>query len=165
MSPTIKDLRRGLDGGPPVSAADLAALVFDKLTHLASRIRDANTDQWQQYWHTDPSDPKGRKVIKPKVEEACRDALLSNLQIVLEPLEVDAQPEGHHAEDARSDILAVRGSHAVVVEVKKTDSKDLWSAIKDQLIAKYSRDPRSGGYGIFLVFWFGVDHLRRLRPA
>ena len=66
----------------------------------------------------------GRKVInKPKTEEPCRDALLSDLQILLEPHEVDAQPEGHHAEDARSDIIAVHGVHAVVVEVKKTDSK------------------------------------------
>ena len=165
MAPTIKDVRRGFSGGAPMSMADLAALVFDKLTNLASRIRDGNTDPWQQYWHTDPSDPKGRKVIKPKAEDACRDALLSDLQIALEPLEVDAQPEGHHAEDARSDILAVRGSHAVVVEVKKTDSKDLWSAIKDQLIAKYARDPRSGGYGIFLVFWFGADHLKKSPPS
>ena len=165
MAPTIKEVRTCLSGGPPISAADLAALMIDKLTNLASRIRDGNTDPWQQYWHTDPRDPKGRKVIKPKAEDACRDALLSDLQIALDPLEVDAQPEGHHAEDARSDILAVRGSHAVVVEVKKTDSEDLWSAIKDQLIAKYARDPRSGGYGIFLVFWFGAEHLKKLPPS
>ena len=165
MAPTIKDVRRSLNGGAPLSVADLAALVFDKLTNLVSRIRDGNTDQWQQYWHTDPRDPKGRKVIKPKAEDACRDALLSDLQIALEPLSVDAQPEGHHAEDARSDILAVRGAHAVVVEVKKTDSENLWSAITDQLITKYARDPRSGGYGILLVFWFGVGHLKKSSPS
>ena len=54
--------------------------------------------------------------------------------------------------------------HALVVEVKKTDSKELWSAVKEQLIAKYTRDPRSGGYGIYLVLWFGTDHLRRAPP-
>jgi len=52
-----------------------------------------------------------------------------------------------------------------VVEIKKTDSKDLWTAIEDQLIARYTRDPRSGGYGIFLVLWFGADHLRRSPPS
>ena len=81
--------------------------------------------------------------------------------MLLGPLEVDAQPEGHHAEDARSDIIVVHGVHAVVVEIKKTDSRDLWSALKGQLIGKYARDPRSGGYGIFLVLWFGADNLRR----
>ena len=164
-APTIPEFREGLRGGPPIGPADLAALVSDKLADLAHRIRNGNTDAWQQYWHTDASDPKGRKITEPKAEEPCRDALLSDLQILLEPHEVDAQPEGHHAEDARSDIIAVHGVHAVVVEVKKTDSRDLWSAITDQLIARYVRDPRSGGYGIFLVLWFGGDHLKRSSPA
>ena len=160
VTPTISEVRKGLKGGPPIGAADLAALVADKLANLASRIRDGNTDAWQQFWHTDPRDPKGRKVIRPKAEEPCRDALLSDLQLLLEPHEVDAQPEGHHAEDVRSDIIAVHGVHAVVVEVKKTDSEDLWSATTDQLIVKYTRDPRSGGYGIFLALWFGADRLK-----
>ena len=164
-APTIPELREGLGGGPPISPADLAALMSDKLADLAYRIRNGNTDAWQQYWHTVPSDPKGRKVSEPKTEDPCRDALLSDLQILLEPHEVDAQPEGHHAEDARSDIIAVHGVHGVVVEVKKTDSKDLWSAMTDQLIAKYVRDPRSGGYGIFLVLWFGADQLKSSPPA
>ena len=164
-APTIPELREGLGGGPPISPADLAALTSDKLADLAYRIRDGNTDAWQQYWHTDRKDPMGRKVIQPKTEEPCRDALLSDLQILLEPHDVDAQPEGHHAEDARSDIIAVHGVHAVVVEVKKTDSKDLWSAMTDQLIAKYVRDPRSGGYGLFLVLWFGADQWKSSPPA
>ena len=164
-APTIPEIREGLSGGPPTGPADLAALVSDRLVDLAHRIRKGNTDAWQQYWHTDPSDPKGRKITKPKAEEPCRDALLSDLQILLEPHEIDAQPEGHLAEDARSDIIAVHGGNAVVVEVKKTDSEDLWSAMTDQLIARYARDPRSGGYGIFLVLWFGTDHLKRSPPA
>ena len=160
VAPTIPEVRKGLGGGPPIGPADLPALVADRLANLATRIRDGDTDAWQQYWHTNPRDPKGRKVIKPKGEEPCRDALLSDLQLLLEPHEVDAQPEGHHAEDARSDIIAIHGGHAVVVEIKKSDSKDLWSAMTDQLIASYVRDPRSGGYGIFLVLWFGADRLK-----
>ncbi len=164
-APTVRQVRDALRGGPPVSAADLSALVAEKLVNLARRIRDGNADAWQQYWHADPDDPKGRLVIKPKSEDPCRKALLSDLQILLEPHEVDAQPEGHHAEDNRSDIIAIHGAHAVVVEVKKTDSGGLWSAIEDQLIAKYTRDPRSGGYGICLVLWFGAHHLKRAPPV
>ena len=33
----------------------------------------------------------------------------------------------------------------------------LGSAIHDQLIKKYTRDPRAHDYGIYLVFWFGAD--------
>ena len=164
-APTVRQIRDALRGGLPVSAADLHALVSDKLAKLAERIRDGNTDTWQQYWHTDPTDPKGRRVIKPKSEDPCRDALLSDLQLLLEPHEVDAQPEGHHAEDKQSDIIAVHGVHAVVVEVKRTHNKELWSGIEDQLIAKYLRDPRTGGYGIYLVFWFGRDHVTRAPPV
>ena len=160
QAPTVGQIRDALCGGPPVSAADLHALVSDKLAKLAERIRDGNTDTWQQYWHTDPDDPKGRKVIKPKSENPCRDALLSHLQFLLEPHEVDAQPEGHHAEDKQSDIIAVHGVHAVVMEVKRTHNDELWSAIEDQLIAKYLRDPRTGGYGVYLVLWFGPDYVR-----
>ena len=165
VAPTLRQIRDALRGGPPAGAADLHALVSDKLANLAKRIRDGNTDAWQQYWHSDPTDRQGRMVIKPKSENPCRDGLLSDLQLLLEPQEVDAQPEGHHAEDNRSDIIAVHGAHAVVVEVKRTHSEELWSAIEKQLIAKYLRDPRTDGYGIYLVLWFGPDHVRRAPPS
>ena len=168
-APTLEEIRNALKGGPPASDGDLAALVTDRLQQLADRIRNGNTDDWMQYWHTDESDGKGRKVLKPKSESLCRKHLLSDLQLVLEAhgIDVDASPEGHHAEDTRSDILVLitsHGIHAVVVEVKKTDSKDLWRAMDEQLVAKYLRDPRSGGYGIYLVFWFGADRLKRSPP-
>ena len=172
-APTLSEIREGVDGGPPASAADLAALVTEQLNQLADKIRNGNTDDWLQYWHTDPEDPQGRRVIQPKPEELCRDHLLSDLQLCLSPYDVgsllpyavDAAPEGHHAEDARSDILSVHGAHAVPVEIKTTGSRDLWSAIRDQLIAKYVRDPRSGGYGIYLVLWFGPEHLKTAPPV
>ncbi len=164
-APTLREIREAVDGGPPAGAADLAALVTDELNQLADRIRNGNTNDWRQYWHTDPSDPQGRTVIKPKPENLCRDHLLSALRPCLSPYDIYSEPEAHHAEDARSDILVVHGTHAVPVEIKKTGSTDLWSAIRDQLIDKYVRDPRSGGYGIYLVLWFGPEHLKSAPPV
>ena len=164
-APTLRQIRDALRGGPPASATDLHALVSGELANLAKRIRDGNADPWQHYWHSDPDDRQGRMVIKPKSENPCRDALLLGLQPRLEPHGVDAQPEGHHADDNRSDIIAVHGVHAVVVEVKRTQSRELWSAIERQLIAKYLRDPRTDGYGIYLVLWFGPGHVRRAPPS
>ena len=43
----------------------------------------------------------------------------------------------------------------MLVEIKKSIHRNLWSAIRNQLIAKYTRDPTAGGCGIYLVFWFG----------
>ena len=163
-APTLHSIRDALRGGPPASAADLAALVVDKLEELADRIRNSNTDDWQQYWHTDPGDPQGRNVTRPKSEHSCCKALLSDLELLLEPYKVDVQPEGRHAEEKRSDLIAICAHHTVPIEIKKTDSKDLWTAIEQQLIPKYLRDPKCSGYGIFLVFWHGHDHLRRAPP-
>lgn len=51
----------------------------------------------------------------------------------------------------------------VPVEIKKSCHPDLWTAIRDQLIAKYARDPGAEGYGIYLVFWFG--DIEECRPT
>ena len=96
----------------------------------------------------------------PGHEDVCRDAFLSGLKQRLAPLGVDAQPEGRHAEARRADIrVSVGGDQgfAVPVEIKKNTHPDLWSAIRNQLIARYTRDPRADGHGIYLVFWFGAD--------
>ncbi len=71
------------------------------------------------------------------------------------PQEVDAQPEGQYAANRRADIrLACSGFH-VPIEIKKQSHRALWRAARDQLVAKYTQDPATGGYGIFLVLWFG----------
>ena len=41
----------------------------------------------------------------------------------------------------------------------------MWSAPRKQLIAKYTNDPATGGYGIYLVFWFGQErYISHLPP-
>ena len=86
-----------------------------------------------------------------------------NLQLL--PLAIDAQPEGRYADDKRADIrVAFPTSDKnlnVPVEIKKSTHPDLWTAIHDQLIAKYSRDPGAEGNGIYLVFWYGSEKCAR----
>ncbi len=154
--PEIHDVCRTLDNGNPANAADLAALVTDHLHEIARNIHDGSTSDWRQYWEN-PSDEKTRK---PKHEELCRDALLSDLKYKLAPLPIDAQPEGRYADDKRADIRLCFEDFNVPVEIKKNEHPDLWSAIKTQLIAKYTRDPGASGHGIYLVFWFGKAHTR-----
>ncbi len=140
-----------LDNLKPANAADLAALTMDILADMAKRIRDGNTSDWRQYWT--PS----KKPVTPEHEDFCRDALLSDLRLKLAPLGIDAQPEGHYADNKRSDIRVSYCDFNVPVEIKKNKHPDLWSAIKTQLITKYTRDPGADGYGIYLVFWFGTE--------
>ena len=150
--PDVDQVCRTLHNGDPANAADLAALVMDRLRELAVQIRTGNTDDWRQYWN---EDSYGRPC-SPKPENSCRDALLSDLQQRL-PHGVDAQPEGQYANDKRADIRVSCRGFQVPVEVKKNDHRDLWRACKDQLIKQYTSNPATNGYGIYLVFWFGKD--------
>ena len=150
--PDIEQVCQTLNGGNPADPADLAALLTAKLEKLALDIRRGNTDDWRQYWN----EPHGQSPT-PKHEDHCRDALLSDLQRGL-PEGVDAQPEGHYARDARADIRVSCRDFQVPVEAKKNTHRDLWSAPRNQLIAKYTTDPATGGHGIYLVFWFGREH-------
>ena len=160
--PNLEQVCRTLNDGPPANAADLWALLVDRLEETADRITNGNTDGWRQYWN---EDSHGRPV-KPKHEDSCRDALLSDLGQRLPPEEVDAQPEGHYANDKRADIRVFCGGFQVPVEVKNNGSRALWSALRDQLIARYVRDPDTDGYGIYLVLWFGEsDEHGRPRTA
>ena len=141
----------------PANSADLAALTVEYLLEISNRIRHGNTSDWRQYWNEVPRN--GPYV--PVHENVGRNALLSDLKEKLMHLGIDAQPEGQHADEMRSDIRVAYGGFSIPIEVKKSCSPDLWRAIKTQLIAKYTRDPGAEGYGIYLVFWFGnTEHFR-----
>jgi hypothetical protein len=129
----------------PANAADLCALTLDHLQQLRREIRDGNTDDYEQYW----------REKKPEVENSCRNRLLSDLRLRLNPLGINAEPEGRYADQKRADIKVSAQGYNIPIEIKLEMHKDLWKAIEHQLIARYTRELASDGYGIFLVFWFG----------
>ena len=155
---------RTLSNEAPARPADLAALVADRLEEFAAQIPASSTNDWRQYWNED-SDGQPEK---PKSENSCRDALLSDLKERL-PEGVDAQPESRYGYERRADIRVSYQDFSVPVEVKKNSHRGLWNAPRDQLAAQYASDPATGGYGIYLVFWFGREHTQRssdgTRPA
>ena len=150
--PSVEQILRTLGNGPPANAGDLAGLLLDCMEEIGERISTGNTDDWRQYWN---EDPWGRPSSS-KHEDSCRDAFLSDLRQRLPP-GVDAQPEGQYAADRRSDIRAAHSGFSVPVEAKKNLHRDIWSALRHQLIAHYTTDPATDGYGIYLVFWFGEE--------
>ena len=154
--PDIRQVSYTLKNQSPANTGDLAALTTDVLQEMAHRIRNGNTDDYRQFWNEGTL----RKLDTPKHEDACRDALLSDLQQRLAPFGIDAQPEGHYADGKRADIRVAFGGidgFEVPIEIKKNSHRNLWRAMHDQLIAQYTRDPRAHGFGIYLVFWFGAD--------
>ena len=156
---TPEEICQVLAGGVPANASDLWALLNDVLDELSKTIRTSNANEWRQYWH----EPTGIDPT-PKHEGHCRDALLSALRRML-PDQIDVQPEGQYANGKRADMRVAFGDFQVPVEVKKNSHPHIWSAIDDQLIAKYSSAPETGGHGIYLVFWFGEAHTKVVPPA
>ena len=105
---------------------------------------------WRQYWN---EGVYGRPE-SPKIEEHCRDALLSDLRKGL-PAGVIAEPEVEYANGKRADVGVLYGGFNVPVEIKRDQDPRLWSALRDQLIAQYTNYPATGDHGVYLVFWFG----------
>ena len=128
----------------PANAADLWALVVDHLKQLIGEIRNSSTNDYRQYWAGDI----------PKIEDDCRDALLSDLRPLLAKHGVNAEPEGRYADEKRADIKVIATPYQIPIEIKSEAHRNVWKAIPEQLIAKYGREVASDGYGIFLVFWF-----------
>ena len=151
---SAEKIQKLLNNLTPANASDLAVLVFEHIVELSKEIRNNNTSDWRQYWNVDSYN----RPNKPKPENACRDAFLSDLRSKLQPLNIDAQPQGIHTNDNCSDIQISYDSLSIPVEIKHNGSDDLWIGIREQLVKKYTGDPGSDGHGIYLVFWFGIEN-------
>ena len=158
---TPEQVQKVLQNGRPANSADLAAVTMDHLVELAKQIQDGATSDWRQYWNTDHHGA----VTEPKHEDRCRDTLLSDLVARLTPLGVGAQPEGQYAKETRADIRVGCNGFNIPVEIKKNTHRNLWTAIRSQLIAQYARDPGANGHGIYLVFWFGPERTKAMPPT
>ncbi len=157
--PTVNQVVTTLSGGLPANPADLQALIIDHLQTIREDIRYGSTDGYKAFWNVNPySNP-----VSPKPEDYCRDRLLERLRERLSPLGLDAEPEGHYAQDRRSDIKVLcRGFLNFPIEIKRHYHAELWKAPAQQLRDLYARDPGAGGRGVYLVFWFGESRGRSL---
>ena len=149
--PSLEQVAQVLDNRTPTNPADLAALATDVLTTISGDIRDGANSGWRQFWNVDSH---GR-TTHPRPENLCRDTLVRMLEPKLNGVDADVQSETRYADDKRADIRLSVPPHNVPIEIKRSCHRELWSAIQTQLIAKYTRDPGTDGYGIYLVFWFG----------
>ena len=150
VPPSPAKVMAALDNGPPASATDLRALVLDRLHRIARDVPSTNADLWQFFWNQDSHG----KLTEPKPENSCRDALLEILSQRL-PDTCDVQREGQYAANRRADLRITSGKWNIPVEIKKNTHSDLWRAVSNQLLPRYTNDPATEGLGIYLVLWFG----------
>ena len=153
--PGIDEVQRTLSRGAPANSADLAALLQDRFADIAADVQGSDSNPWKKYWNVDPH---GRPT-ETRPENSCRDVLVEVLRDRL-PAEVTLAPEGLYAADNRADIRASCGGFNVPVEIKKNSHRDLWSALRRQLIDKYTASRATSGYGIYLVLWFGASETK-----
>lgn len=156
----VEQVVRTLRNGAPANAADLQALVCDHLRTLVNEIRNAPNDAYKSFWNIDSNE----RPVTPRPENDCRNRLLDRLRPLLLPLRVSPEPEGHYADQKRGDIKFLSGPINIPAEVKVHTHRELWTAIPNQLIPRYMRDPGAGKLGVFIGFWFGVEAGSTPRP-
>ena len=147
---SVEDIHETLENKNPSNPADLSALTNYYLNEIGENIRNSSSSNWKQYWN---EDSYGRPT-KPKHENSCRNNLLSALEYKL-PEGIACQREATHSNDKRSDIRISFSKFNVPIEVKRSCHRSIWTSIESQLIAKYTKNRGSDGYGIYVVFWFG----------
>lgn len=156
----IKAVADVLANQAPVNASDLTSLTLSHLDDIAHELRHANDDGYRAFWNVKNSQPTERRE-----ENLCRDILLTRLRSRLNAHGISIAPEYDHAGDKRADLyLDYRNQLSLPIEIKRDDHRDLWSAMRNQLIAQYVHAPKSAGHGIYLVFWFGEAHRLRSSP-
>jgi len=150
--PSAQDVCTILAGGAPAGMEDFQVLAVDILDDIAADIRGNNANMWKSFWtHA------GRgKLDKPKIENDSRDTMLPWIRPYLSSGSITIEPEGAAADQKRVDIrLTSAGTGTLPIEVKRDQNDELWTAMRDQLLERYTNDPKTGGYGIYLVIWHG----------
>ena len=154
--PSLDQVLAFLANGLPTNSSDLAALSVSLLEEISESVGRSESDDWKQYWNED----KDGRPTTPKPENSCTKAVLRELKRRL-PSGVHCELYGSYSRDTASDLKVIHGFFNVPIEAKRNKNKDLWHATKSQLMTKYTIDPATGGFGIYLVYWFGKDFTQR----
>ena len=144
-SPTVSQLQSVMANDLPETIDDMRSYFADHVETLQERMQASNTDIWEAYWADE-----GR----PREENFCRNRLIEHISGQLPP-SIRFEPEMHMPDQTRADIAAIRNAIGLPVEIKGQWHPDMWNAASDQLYAKYARDWRAQGCGVYIVLWFG----------
>lgn len=137
----------------PLHAHDLFCVVSEILREEREAIQgtDKNLDFWNMKGAT-------KKPTDIRNEELCRNTLKNYLKGSAQKRGIKLISEFRVKGDICVDLAFVlEGTEFYVpLELKKSNSKDLESAVQEQLVKKYTVDQQStGGYGFYVVLWSG----------
>jgi hypothetical protein len=153
---TAKQLDAILNSGNSQNRSDFIAITHQTLKDLIKEIEDGPDDYWKQFWNVDQY---GRPTL-PKPEPECRNALAALWRKELQNYGIRLESE-HQVKNTKSaDMWLSQGAMSLPIEAKRQNHRDLWTAMRKQLMALYVIDPSTEGYGIYLIFWFGSDGIK-----
>ena len=163
-TPSFEQVVDFLANGLPTNPGDLVALSISLLEEIGESVGATDSDDWKQYWN---EDGRGRPT-EPRSENSCTQNVLRDLKTRL-PEGVHCELYGSYSRGTSSDLKVIYKNFNIPVEAKCNWIQDLWRAAESQLMTKYTIDPATGGFGIYLVYWFGKDCTPRspqgTRPA
>lgn len=158
--PEVAEVLAALRDEAPAGPGDLAALTLEHLDQLAKHIRDGASNAYRFFWDFHPDGTR-----TPKIENECRNILMDQMEHRLLPHHATVDKEAHFVEDKRADLGVRFDGWRLPIEIKKDSyrekGKDIWNALRLQLIDQYLRGPETGGYGIYVVLWFGGKGMPR----
>ena len=142
----VLELAKLVTDGPPIDHADLQQEVLAALDVVQDKIRSSSEDVWRNFY-------ANLETLEHQKEDWCSDQLVtllnqSNRGIVFER-------EKHFGDNREGDISCTSKGMVVAVECKGQWHRDLWTAYEGQLAQQQAADWRAGGYGIYVVYWFG----------
>ena len=162
LGPYFDPVPGGTDGLIRTALDAVSRLPSREATELLQALLD---DENLAAWREPVSEASdAQRGVRLDAEPSCELALLAALRPQL-PEGVRVEPEARYAGNRRADLQISFGDYAVPAETKVTSSRDLWTGVTAQLIPRYARDPRSDGYGVYVVFWHGPEHAKIPSPT
>jgi len=137
----LKELKNFIENRGFLSERDFFRYVILKMDSLIEKIEANENNQKDFFWNSDRS----------KNENECRDAFVNLLNVGEENFIIREEEIGNDRADFT--IFSKIKDWKIRIECKKDKHRELFNAIRTQLIDKYLFQKLN--YGMYLVFYFG----------
>ncbi len=137
----LKELKNFIENRGFLNERDFFRYVILKIDSLIKKIEANENNQKDFFWNGN----------KTKIENECRDAFINLLDVGKENFLIREEEIGNNRADFT--IFSKIKDWKVRIECKKDKHRELFKAVKTQLIDKYLKN-KSTYFGIYLVFYF-----------
>ena len=160
QAPRLADLLNTFQNKAPKSCKDLKTLILELLDEIQKKVKSSELDSYKMFYE----DGKSKSPKIPHGENYCRDRLADLLKPYIEPYQFRLDTEKDMPNDKRADLVCNSSDMQLPIEVKGQWHEDLWTAMNDQLGDLYLKEYQSQGQGIYLIFYFGQNSTKNLKP-